>query len=181
MSAILIRTMIAMAGLPGTGKSTLAEELARRFSAVVLSKDIIRAQLFSPDHIDFSREQDDLCMKIMFVLARHLLQSNPERAVIIDGRTFSKSYQVRQFLFEAESLNAKPLMIECICDEDVARERLDRAHQAGSHPATNRTFQLYKELKEAAEAITIEHLVIDTSRELIEKCVERCLEYLKNK
>ena len=176
-----MRTMIAMAGLPGAGKSTLAAELARRLNAVVLSKDIIRAQLFSPDRIDFSREQDDLCMKIMFVLAGHLLQSNPERAIIIDGRTFSKSYQVRQFLSEAESLNAKPLMIECICDEDVVRERLDQDLQAGNHPAANRTYQLYKILKEAAEAITIEHLVIDTGREPLQKIVERCLEYLKNK
>ncbi len=175
-----VRVLIAMAGLPGTGKSTLAEELARRFKAVVLSKDVVRVQLFSPDRIDFSREQDDLCVKIMFVLARHLLQSNPARAVIIDGRTFSRSYQVRQFLSEAESLNAKPLMIECVCNADIARKRIEHDQQAATHPAANRTYQLYKELKEKADAITIEHLVIDTGREPLEKCVERCVEYLKD-
>ncbi len=173
-----VRVLIAMAGLPGTGKSTLAAELARRFDAVVLSKDFVRAQLFAPDRIDFSREQDDLCMKIMFVLARHLLQSNPERAVIIDGRTFSRSYQVRQFLSEAESLHAKPLMIECTCDDAVAQQRIERDQQAATHPAANRSYQLYKELKEKADSITIEHLVIDTGREPLEKCAERCAAYI---
>ncbi len=168
-----------MAGLPGTGKSALAEELSRRFNVVLLSKDVVRAQLFAPDRIDFSRKQDDLCVKIMFVLARHLLQSNPERAVIIDGRTFSLSYQVRQFLSEAESLNAKPLMIECTCDDAVAQQRIERDQQAATHPAANRTYQLYKELKEKADAIMIERLIIDTGRESLQKCVERCVTYIQ--
>jgi predicted kinase len=167
-----------MAGQPGTGKSTLAEELARRFNAVVLNKDVVRAQLFPSDRIDFSREQDDLCVKIMFVIARHLLHSNPERAVILDGRTFSRSYQVRQFLSEAESLNAKPLMIECICNDAVVQQRIERDQLAATHPAANRTWQLYMDLKAKAELITVGRLVIDTGREPLQKCVERCLKYL---
>ena len=38
--------LIAMAGLPGCGKTALAQRLAERLKAVVLDKDTIRAALF---------------------------------------------------------------------------------------------------------------------------------------
>ena len=40
--------IVLMAGLPGTGKTTLARELAQRTQGALLSKDEIRAALFSP-------------------------------------------------------------------------------------------------------------------------------------
>lgn len=58
--------IIAMAGLPGVGKSTLARALAARLDAVVLDKDRIRASLFPPSHVDYSRDQDDFCIDVMY-------------------------------------------------------------------------------------------------------------------
>ena len=52
--------IVLMAGLPGTGKSTLARELAARTSGRVLSKDEIRHAIFLPDEIEYSTRQDDL-------------------------------------------------------------------------------------------------------------------------
>jgi adenylylsulfate kinase len=43
--------LIAMAGLPGTGKSTLANALANALGAAVLNKDRVRAALFEVDPI----------------------------------------------------------------------------------------------------------------------------------
>src|SRR5947209_2269421 len=45
--------LIAMAGLPGTGKSTLARQMARALSGVVLDKDVIRAALFPPALVEY--------------------------------------------------------------------------------------------------------------------------------
>ena len=39
--------IVIMAGLPGTGKSTLARALAQRLAGAVLDKDEIRAALFA--------------------------------------------------------------------------------------------------------------------------------------
>jgi predicted kinase len=58
--------LIAMAGLPGTGKSTLAHHLAHALAAIVLDKDVIRAALFPPAWVEYSTEQDDFCMSVMF-------------------------------------------------------------------------------------------------------------------
>jgi predicted kinase len=168
-----------MAGLPGTGKSAIAAELEKRLHALLLSKDDIRARLFPRDAIDFSREQDDLCMEVIFLIARYLLRTNPKQNIIIDGRTFSRSYQVEHLLSRAESLKVKPVLIECVCDDIVAKQRLDDDSQAGTHPAGNRTYKLYQELKEKAEPIRAARLVIDTGKEPLERSVERCMVHLE--
>src|ERR1700680_819681 len=86
--------LIAMAGLPGTGKSTLGRLLADACAAIVLDKDTIRATLFPMRMIEYSTRQDDFCMSIMFQVASYMIRSNPSLNVILDGRTFSRSYQI---------------------------------------------------------------------------------------
>src|ERR1051326_189580 len=82
-----------MAGLPGTGKSTLARALAARLAGVVLDKDIIRAALFPPSHVEYSPVQDDFCQEVMLQTTAYLLARDASLHVFLDGRTFSRRYQ----------------------------------------------------------------------------------------
>ncbi|MDA8100242.1 MAG: ATP-binding protein [Nitrospiraceae bacterium] len=170
--------LIVMAGLPGTGKTAVATALGKAIGATVLNKDMIRQSLFPPGEIDYSRSQDDLCFQVLFLLAEYSLARKPGHPVIIDGRTFSRADQVKQISSWAATLKMKPIFIECRCDDAVARERLDHDQRTGAHPAANRSFGLYQELKAAAEPIEPEHLVIDTGRESLEQSVAACLAYL---
>lgn len=172
--------LIVMAGLPGTGKSTLAQALAARLPALVLDKDIIRARLFAPGRIEYSREQDDLCMEVIYLITEHVLRADRAQRIIIDGRTFSRGDQVKDLLFRTERLRLTPVFIECVCTDAVAKERLERDRAAGTHPAGNRNFELYLELKEKAEPLSPDHLVIDTGKEPLKRSVEGCLAYLDN-
>ncbi|HTG00091.1 MAG TPA: ATP-binding protein [Nitrospirota bacterium] len=170
--------LIAMAGLPGTGKSTLAAALAKRLPALVLDKDDIRTRLFSPGEIEYSVRQDDLCMDVAFLIAAYVLLAEPSRTIILDGRTFSQPGQVEHFLSRSAELRARPVIIECICDDAVAAQRLERDQRTAQHPARNRSFALYLHLKGNAQPLTRARLVLDTSRLTREESVEQAVAYI---
>jgi len=162
-----------MAGLPGTGKSTLARELARRTQGALLSKDEIRDTLFSPEDIEYSVKQDDFVMEVMLEAASFLLQETPTRKIFLDGRTFSRRYQIDRVLKFAGDFPQPWTIIECTCSEESARRRLDLEADP-SHPALNRTFALYLEVKARFEPITQPKTMISTDQPL-EQCIEQAL------
>ncbi len=152
--------------------------LAGELGGVVLNKDVIRAALFPPPTLDYSLPQDDLVMAAVYRAATYILRAEPRRVVLLDGRTYLRSYQVRDFLDLASSLHETPILIECVCAEDVVRNRLEQDRASGRHPAANRTIALYREVQARAEPITVPHLTLDTGRLSLEMCVTRCLAYL---
>jgi predicted kinase len=156
--------IVLMAGLPGTGKSTLAGELSRRTSGRVLSKDEFRHALFTPEEIEYSTRQDDYCQKLMLQTAGYLLGRDPIKAIFFDGRPFSRRYQIENVLTLASSLHQPWRILECICPDDVVRKRLESDQRSAEHPASNRSFALYREVKARFEAIILPKTVIDTSR-----------------
>ncbi len=162
-----------MAGLPGTGKTTLARELVRRTQGALLSKDEIRAALFSPEDIEYSVKQDDLMMEVMLDAARFLLQKTPARRIFLDGRTFSRRYQIDRVLQFARELAQPWTIVECVCSEESARRRLELEPDP-SHPAHNRTFALYLEVRARFEPITYPKTGISTDQP-IEQCVRQAL------
>lgn len=172
--------LIAMAGLPATGKSTIAAGLKRVLNAAVLNKDEVRAALFPEVVLDYSDEQNDLAMAAIYNATAAILKKNPEQAVIIDGRTFLRAYQVHDLLELARSVNQYPCVIECVCADEVARERLEKDQAAGIHPARNRTFEHYLRSKAAAEPLTVPRLTLDTGVVSLEQCLDRAFAFVQH-
>ena len=170
--------LIAMVGLPGTGKSTLAQNLADACSGIVLNKDVIRAALFPTALIEYSTRQDDFCMSILFQVASYMLRNDPSLYVILDGRTFSRKYQVAALDQLAKELKTPLKIIECICSDETAQKRLEKKVTMGAkHLAGNRDYHLYLTIKARFEPIREPKLVVNTDEDLAH-CLASCIAYV---
>lgn len=168
--------LVAMAGLPGTGKSTLARALAPRLSGVVLDKDHLRAQVFPPSYVDYSWEQDDFCVELLCRTAGWLLDRDSTTVVLLDGCTFTRPEQV-DLLHRLRVEHDDFSLVECSCPDSVALDRLQRDQSDGTHVARNRSAELYRSLQDEAAPVPEPKLVLDTARP-VEQCVQQCLEHL---
>jgi predicted kinase len=170
--------LVAMAGLPGCGKTALAQRLAECLEGIILDKDVIRSALFPPAYIEYSTRQDDFCVTLMLDVAAYLLGSHPELHVILDGRPFARRYQVDQLDRWSAEHNVPLMILECVCSDQVARQRLQHDVSTAAHAAENRDYELYQRIKQIFEPIREPKLVVNTDRPLVDS-VEQALAYLR--
>lgn len=156
--------LILMAGLPGTGKTTLARQFAERLNAAILSKDTVRHALFSPELVEYSTEQDDFVVDLLLQAAEHIWRRRPDQVIVLDGRTFSRASQRAHVIGFADKQHQRWRIVECVCSDEMARRRLQQPD--GDHPAGNRTPELYEEVKRRWEPIEEPKLVVRTDGEV---------------
>lgn len=169
--------LIVLAGLPGTGKSTIARELAGALGAPLFDKDRVREALFGPRHVEYSREQDDFCAGVLYRAVEHVAERKSATHVVLDGRTYSRRYQVDELHALARRIGARVVLVECVASREAVRERLENDRHQASHPARDRTFERYLELERARESLEAT-LTIDTSRATIGECLASVLALL---
>jgi adenylylsulfate kinase len=100
----------------------------------------------------------------MLETAGYLLGQRPERLIFLDGRPFSRRYQIENVLAAAASLHQGWRILECTCAEDTAKGRLNADAGSNAHVAGNRNQGLYLEVKARFEAITLPKTLIDTDQ-----------------
>ena len=185
--------VILVCGVTGTGKSTLAAELANRWSMARISSDLVRKNLagIGPDvhryesflEGIYSPQFTALTYEAMLSEARqHLLEGKP---VILDG-TFRRSEERARAVALAEEFHGEVWIIECRLGEEQARDRLDRRMARGDSVSDGRWELYHQQLalwEPVKEAPPGRHLILDTGgsrgetvRNLLQSCYKSLLQ-----
>jgi len=131
--------LLVITGAPGTGKTTLARELARRLAAAFIAKDTIKEALYDrlgASGAPGSRALSDASFAVLFALAREQLRAGV--SVLIEGnfRLAEHGAALRTLLGELDGAPVRVAQVLCELPEDVRRERLRaRAGDPARHAA----------------------------------------------
>jgi aminoglycoside phosphotransferase family enzyme/predicted kinase len=164
-------------GLVGTGKSTLAQALAKRLGLVVIASDVTRKQLAGIpvtehrfegfDSGIYSAELSRKTYDKMFSGAGDILREGG--SVVLDA-SFIKAEERLKAKRLAEETGAEFFIIECTLDEANIKKRLERRLEGKT--ISDGRWEIYQPQKKAfepvVEATPPKHVIIDTSKPLAE-------------
>lgn len=145
--------LVVVCGLPGAGKTTVAERISDRSDARILRTDVIRKELFSDP--TYTEAETEAVYAELLERAREAVLDG--RSVVLDA-TFAK----RQFREDARELAERVAnrfeLVKVECDESVVRERIERRDGI-----SDADFDVYLHFTELFDGIDSEHLVVDNS------------------
>ena len=163
--------LVMLAGLPGTGKSTLARRLAEELPAVMIESDRVRQTLFDPP--DYSAEESRrvhmVCHILMGWYLRHYYH------VVYDATNLYEYH--RQLVYRlAERSGARLVVGDVTASEEVVRQRLAPRprQQPGPHNRedySDADWDVYVSMRRRAEPIQRGHLTLDTSQGDLDRAI----------
>lgn len=177
-------TLVLTAGLMGTGKSVLARGLAPRLGAEVIRTDLIRKELLAirpeerrPDPFGQGIYSDDISRRTYdraLELAGAELRKG--RSVIIDASYKRRDERIRA-AEAAKTGKTEFFLVECVCPDEIIRQRLDARQAAGTDPSDGR-WEIFLAQKADFDPITelpaTSRIVIDTARDP-DACLEEAI------
>ncbi|MEQ8189360.1 MAG: ATP-binding protein [Candidatus Eremiobacterota bacterium] len=173
--------IIVLFGLPGTGKTTVREELRKYldfycFSTDELRRDVLRdtsGTFTYEDTAPLTWEEILMAYRIVCYAAKPLIELN--KNVLFDA-SFSAGV-MRQYVKDlAKKTDIKIYFLEIICPEDIVKERLFRRLNDKTSES-NAGWEVYKKVKKTFEPFEEEHFVIDTSKDVtlqIKEFLRKC-------
>ncbi|MCI0158552.1 ATP-binding protein [Leifsonia shinshuensis] len=171
---VRVPVLVVTAGLPGSGKSTIAEIVAGRLGATAISVDPIEAAILKAG-IDADQPTGLAAYLVAERMAEQVLVSG--HSVIVDAVNAVEPARL-QWRDLAERCGVKLRVIETVCaDEALHNERLANRTGLTAGYAVEQSIEDYAEWKGAAA--TLPRVTLDTSRPLGEN-VDAALAFLEH-
>jgi predicted kinase len=158
---VRVPVLVVTAGLPGSGKSTIAEIIAGRLSATAISVDPIEAAILKAG-IDADQPTGLAAYLVAERMAEQVLLSG--HSVIVDAVNAVEPARL-QWRDLAERCGVRLRVIETVCsDADLHTERLAKRTGLTAAYAVEQSIEEYAEWKGAAASLP--RVTLDTSRPL---------------
>jgi predicted kinase len=156
-------TLIALSGLPGSGKSTVADALRRRVPIVVLQSDRIRKLLVPVPQ--YSAEESARVFAALYGALERLLRAGVP--VLVDATNLQERYRAPLVDIAART-GARFVLVWVEAPEDTIHRRLT-ARTAGTragYDVSDAGIDVYEMMRARVEPIPGDHLVINTDRDI---------------
>jgi uncharacterized protein len=158
--------VILLVGLPGVGKTTLADALARQIDGQILSRDRIRDAIFPEIYLDYSPEQNSVGTDTLYAVLEYILAHRADGYLIIDGKPFSRAHEVSSVLALADKYEAKVHVLHCDAPLEIVQERLARGLSDIVNQRADRTPEKAERILAEFEPLGVPHLKLDMTRAL---------------
>jgi predicted kinase len=160
--------LILILGLPGSGKTTLADAYCARFGALHLNSDVIRRELGLLGQYDPEAKK-----KVYDALMERTRKSLFEGREVVVGSTFYKESVREPFRRVAAECKVPSFWVEVLAEENTVRERMKKP-RADSEA----DFAIYEKIKAEYEPLEEPHLVVWSDKMPLEKMTEAVREYV---
>ncbi len=156
--------VILLSGLPGTGKSTLARKLARKYRLEHISTDSVRKRIFRDIRQDsfgrgsYSSKQRNVVYDTINYVLYTLLKNGV--GCVLDG-TFYKDHMRSKVKRICERFNAKYQLIIVTCPESLIIKRFEEREKRKRRTLSDADSKVYEKLKELFEPTSLPHIEVD--------------------
>lgn len=146
--------LVVVCGLPGVGKTTVAERVARGLDARLLRTDVVRNERFAaPAYTD---AETRTVYDALLDRARRSLAAG--RSVVLDG-TFRDAGDRRRARAVAQDADAGFTIVLVECDESVVASRI--ASRSGDE--SDADFAVHTRLREEFDPVELDHVTVRNS------------------
>ena len=159
--------LVLVIGLPGSGKSYFASELARLLNAAYINSDIERNKMLAEKTYT---EKEKLAVYDL-MLKKMSGQVKENNNVVLDA-TFYKTAIRNKFISEARGKVAL-YFIEVIASEALTRQRLKK-----QRPDSDADVEIYKKIQQQWEPLSEVHLTLESKEDNIGEMLQKASDYL---
>jgi predicted kinase len=167
-------TLILMAGLPGTGKTTLALALGRLFGWPVIDKDSLKSPLLTTG---ISNDLAGSASYALLLEMAHDLLVQQRLSIILDSPARYPSV-LKHVISLAQQAGACLKIIQCVANQELRQQRIRERIARPSQWTTNVEIS-DEQVRQMFEHLPTNILTLDTSRPF-EQCIVEALAYLSD-